>query len=80
MDTVDWEYVRREVYGKGTTVKQIQREVAPDIVYVKFWRVFRAKVTVEASAGQVTIRLDHKPAEKTQIDFCCGLACVPATD
>jgi transposase len=36
METVDWEYVRQEVYGKGTTVKQIQREVAPDIAYVKF--------------------------------------------
>ncbi len=29
VQTVDWEYVRQEVYGKGTTVKQIQREVAP---------------------------------------------------
>lgn len=29
MATVDWEYVRQEVYGKGSTVKQIQREVAP---------------------------------------------------
>ena len=41
VETVDWEYVRQEVYGKGTTVKQIQREVAPDIAYVKFWRAFR---------------------------------------
>lgn len=73
METVDWEYVRQEVYGKGTTVKQIQREVAPDIAYVKFWRGFREKLGVEASADQVTIRLDHKPAEKTQIDFCDGL-------
>ena len=73
METVDWENVRQEVYGKGTTVKQIQREVAPDIAYVKFWRVFREKVSVQASPDQVTIRLDHKPAEKTQIDFCDGL-------
>jgi transposase len=73
METVDWEYVRQEVYGKGTTVKQIQREVAPDIAYVKFWRVFREKVSVQASPDQVTIRLDHKPAEKTQIDFCDGV-------
>jgi len=29
VETVDWEYVRQEVYGKGTTVKQIQREVPP---------------------------------------------------
>ena len=73
MATVDWEYVRHEVYGKGTTVKQIQREVAPDIAYVKFWRVFREKVGRQASPGQVTIRLNHKPAEKSQIDFCDGL-------
>jgi transposase len=73
IETVDWEYVRQEVYGKGTTVKQIQREVAPDIAYVKFWRAFREKVSVQASPDQVTIRLDHKPAEKTQIDFCDGL-------
>ena len=73
METVNWEYVRQEVYGKGTTVKQIQREVAPDIAYVKFWRVFREKVSVQASPDQVTIRLHHKPAEKTQIDFCDGL-------
>ena len=69
----DWDYVRQEVYGKGITVKQIQREVAPEIAYVKFWRVFREKLDGQASPDQVTIRLDHKPAEKTQIDFCDGL-------
>ena len=73
VETVDWDYVRQEVYGKGTTVKQIQREVAPEIGYVKFWRVFREKTHREASADQVTMRLDHKPAEKTQVDFCDGL-------
>lgn len=73
VETVDWEYVRQEVYGKGTTVKQIQREVAPEIAYVKFWRAFREKVSVQASPDQVTIRLDHKPAEKTQVDFSDGL-------
>ena len=40
-DKIDWDYVRQEVYGKGTTVKQIGQEVAPEIGYVKFWRVFR---------------------------------------
>lgn len=73
MKSVDWEYVRQEVYGKGTTVKQIQREVAPEIGYVKFWRAFRERVCHQASPDQVTIRLDHKPAEKTQIDFTDGL-------
>jgi hypothetical protein len=28
---------------------------------------------VQASPDQVTIRLDHKPGKKTQIDFCDGL-------
>ncbi len=28
---VDWEYVRREVYGRGTTIKQIHGEVAPEV-------------------------------------------------
>ena len=73
VEAVDWEYVRQEVYGKGTTVKQIGREVAPEIAYVKFWRVFREKAARQASPEQVTIRLHHKPAEKTQIDFSDGL-------
>ena len=39
----------------------------------KFWRVFREKAGLKASPDQVTVRLHHKPAEKTQIDFCDGL-------
>jgi transposase len=73
VETVDWEYVGQEVYGKGTTVKQIQREVAPETPYVKFWRVSRERVGRQASPHQVTIRLHHKPAEKSQIDFSDGL-------
>jgi len=74
---VDWTYVRQEVYGKGTTIKQIHREVAPEVRYVSFWRAFRDEVPRQASPQEVTIRLNHKPAEKTQIDFCEGL---PITD
>jgi transposase len=72
-EKIDWGYVRQEVYGKGTTVKQIGQEVAPEIAYVKFWRVFREKAARQASPEQVTIRLHHKPGEKTQIDFSDGL-------
>ena len=72
-EKIDWDYVRQEVYGKGTTVKQIGQEVAPEIAYVKFWRVFREQGGRKASPEQVTLRLHHKPAEKTQIDFCDGL-------
>jgi transposase len=72
-EKIDWDHVRQEVYGKGTTVKQIGQEVAPEIAYVKFWRVFREQAGLKASPEQVTIRLHHKPAEKTQVDFCDGV-------
>ena len=70
---IDWDYVRQEVYGKGTTVKQLGQEVAPEIAYVKFWGVFREQAGRQASPEQVTIRLRHKPAEKIQVDFCDGV-------
>lgn len=73
IDGVDWEYVRQEIYGKGTTIKQIHQEVAPEVTYLSFWRAFRDQVPRQASPQEVTMRLHHKPAEKTQIDFCDGL-------
>ncbi len=74
IEAVDWDYVRKEVYGKGTTIKQIHRDVAPEVSYLNFWRAFRDQVPRQASPSEVTIRLHHKPGEKTQIDFCDGLA------
>lgn len=72
-EEIDWDYVRQEVYGKGTTVKQIGKEVAPEIGYVKFWRLFQDRAGLKASPEQVTIRLHHKPGEKTQVDFSDGV-------
>src|SRR5256712_10153497 len=72
-EKIHWDHVRQQVYGKGTTVKQIGQEVAPEIAYVKFWRAFREQAGRQASPEQVTIRLNHKPAEKTQVDFCDGV-------
>ena len=48
IQAVDWEHVRKEVYGKGTTIKQIHREVAPEVSYLSFWRTFRAQVPRQA--------------------------------
>jgi transposase len=73
IQAVSWEYVREEVYGKGTTIKQIHQEVAPTVSYVKFWRAFRAQVPQRASPTDVTLRLHHKPGEKVQVDFCDGI-------
>jgi hypothetical protein len=68
-EKIDWDYVRQEVYAKGTTVKQIGQEVVPEIAYVKFWRVFGEKTHGEASADQVTMRLDHKARRKNPGGF-----------
>lgn len=72
-EQIDWEYVRQEVAGKGTTIKQIGREVAPEVEYVKFWRAYWEYASPIASPSEVTIRLDHKPGEKVQVDFSDGV-------
>ena len=35
--------------------------------------MFREQAGLKASPEQVTIRLNHKPAEKAQVDFCDGV-------
>lgn len=66
---VDWKYIREEI-GKGCTIKQIHAETVPEVPYLSFWRALREQAPV---SPEVTIRLHHKPGEKTQIDFCDGI-------
>src|SRR5437879_6163295 len=40
---------------------------------MKFLLTFQEKPGRQATPEQVTIRLHHKPAEKTQVDFCDGV-------
>jgi transposase len=70
---IDWDHVREEVNARGTTIKQIGREVAPEVEYVKFWRAYWEYASPVASPSGVTIRLDHKPGEKVQVDFSDGV-------
>src|SRR5574339_1043657 len=72
-EQIDWDSVRQEVGGKGTTIKQIGREVAPEIEYVKFWRAYWEYASPVASPSEVTIRLDHTPGERVQVDLRAGL-------
>jgi transposase len=72
-EEINWEHVGEEVNGRGTTIKQIGREVAPEIEYVKFWRAYWEYGSCVASPSEVTIRLDHKPGEKVQVDFSDGV-------
>lgn len=67
---LDWEYVRDEVHKRGTTIKQLHRELAPEIPYLSFWRLIREKCPVEPT---VSMRLAFLPGEKTQVDFTDGL-------
>lgn len=69
---INWDHIREEV-GKGCTIKQIHRETAPEMSYLHFWRAFRSEVPV---SPEVTIRLHHKPGERTHIDFTDGIPIV----
>ena len=69
---IDWTAVRRAVAG-GTTVKQLHSEYASEVSYTRFRRRLRAKAPVPPA---VTIRLEHKPGEKAQIDYCDGIPIV----
>ena len=67
--TVDWDRVRFE-HGRGVTVKVLGKEWAPEISYKKFWDEFRRRLPV---TPMVTMRLNHKPGERTFFDFADGI-------
>ena len=67
IQAVDWNSVLQEVlYGWGTTIKQIHREIAPEVSYLNFWRAFRAQALRHASPSDVTIRLHQTCARLVQ--------------
>lgn len=67
---VDWEKVQKD-YHQGCTIKILHKECTSQVSYKVFWNYFRG--LVPAAAESVTIRLDHKPAEKTFFDFADGI-------
>lgn len=67
---VDWEAVSKAVLN-GTTVKQLHQEYCPEVSYTCFRRRLRVKAPRPVA---VTLRLEHKPGERTQIDYCDGVA------
>jgi transposase len=69
---IDWSAVSKEA-AAGTTIKQLHQELAPEVTYTKFRRRLLAKSLPVVSG---TLRLDHKPAEQTQIDYCDGIPIV----
>jgi transposase len=68
-NVIDWEKVREE-HAKGVTLKVLHSEYAREVSYHQFWYVFRKRVP---KSPVVTMRLIHKPAEKTFFDFTDGI-------
>jgi transposase len=66
---IDWEAAGNEV-AKGTTIKQLHQELAPEVTYTRFRRRLLAKAPRPIPA---TLRLEHKPGEQVQIDDCDGI-------
>ena len=68
--TIDWEKVKIEV-SKGVQLNILASEHAGEkISYVQFWRQF---YKTYPDVPQVTMRLDHKPGEKTFFDYAEGI-------
>jgi transposase len=68
--TIDWVKVHLEV-SKGVQLNILAREHAGDkISYVQFWRQF---YKTYPEVPTVTMRLEHKPAEKTFFDYAEGI-------
>src|SRR5207253_11346264 len=63
-EKIDWDYVRQEVYGKGTTVKQIGQEVAPRRPLGNFGRGFGHRAAGKVALNQPPLGFRHRPAEK----------------
>lgn len=75
--SVDWEKVRLEA-SRGVQMNILAAEFAGEkISYVQFWRQFHKKYP---ELPTVTMRLDHKPGEKSFFDYAEGIDIVdPAT-
>ncbi len=55
---------------KGASYKVLHSELAPAVTYKVFWHGFRR---ICPEAPEVTIRIEHKPGEKSFFDFADGI-------
>lgn len=66
MDIIDWPLIC-ERRRKGFTAKQLYQEFEPKISYSTFCTRLRESL---GNTTEISIRLQHKPGEKCQVDFC----------
>lgn len=67
--SIDWAYVSNEL-ALGRPIKRIYEEIAPEISYSQFTRLSKAHKPINLVTA---IRLNHEPAEKTQVDYATGI-------
>lgn len=73
---IDWEKIRLNV-SRGVQMNILARENAGEkISYVQFWRQF---YKIYPEVPSVTMRLEHKPGEKTFFDYAEGIDIVDCT-
>lgn len=67
---LDWEKIRSE-QSKGATLKVLHQEYCgQEVTYWNFWYEFRKR---NQKVPTVTMRLNHKPGERTYFDFADGI-------
>ena len=73
---IDWDKVRLEA-SRGAQMNVLAREYAGDTIgYVQFWRQFYQRYP---EVPTVTMRLEHRAAEKTFFDYAEGIDIVDTT-
>lgn len=72
---IDWEKVKAEITVRQVTVKQLHREMAPEVNYLRFWREVQKRVP---SAPQATIRMPHVAGERCELDYADGIELIDA--
>ncbi|HWA72269.1 MAG TPA: IS21 family transposase [Polyangiaceae bacterium] len=66
---IDWQDVAKQA-AACATIKQLHSELAPEASYTRFRRKLIAMSPRPIAA---TMRLEHKPGEQVQIDYCDGI-------
>lgn len=75
-ERVDWEKIFDEHARRSTPIKTLWAESASpdDVTYMVFWHEFNKRK--QNSSTTVTMRLEHRPGERTYFDFADGIAII----
>ena len=67
---IDWQKAKEEVGSKGVSVKQLHKELAPEVSYLRFWRELKQHLPPQA---EVSLRREHVIGSEVEIDYCDGI-------